>query len=701
MERAPGEFRIAGVPTNITYLQRALALPIVRQGDLHTMLLEEMSAGLCMPDIAVAKSAQIAGARIDRDDPLAILGGGFATREPDTAYVEPETPDGTVPLRAPIQGVIVSIAVAPGDLVAAGSQILVMEAMKMEHVVTAGQAGALREFTVRVGDAVYEASVLAFIEPRESGASQMASAAMEDLDNIRPDLAELKAREALRGDAVREKAIARRRSSGLRTARQNIDDLCDPDSFVEYGGLAIAARRTRNSVDELLRTTPADGLIMGTARVNGAQFSDQRARCAVLSYDPTVFAGTQGFKGHEKMDRMLELAGKSRLPVVFFTEGGGGRPGDTDKLGVGFNFIKSFSWLGALSGLVPVIGVSNGRCFAGNAFILGCCDVIIATKNSTIGIGGPALVEGAGLGAFTPEEIGPAAIHGPNGVIDVLVEDEKAAVAAAKKYLSYFQGPLAQWTHEDQRKLRAIVPENHRRVYDMRKLIAIMADADSVLELRAHFGAAMITALIRIEGRPVGVVANNPHHLGGAIDAAASDKATRFMQLCEGFDIPLLSLIDTPGYMVGPEAEKTALIRHCARMTVVGSNITVPWIALVVRKGYGMGGLAMAGGSFSNCIMTAAWPTGEFGGMAIEGYVKLGFRDQLAAIADIEARKAKYEEMVARMYDESKAVNAATFFEFDDVIDPVDTRRRIVEALRAAPPPAPRDGKKLRWIDTW
>ncbi len=700
-DRALREFKIDGVPTNIDYLRRVVDLPDVQAGLIHTQFLEEHAAALSVPAAGTPHAAQIAGSRIDRNDPLAILGTGFAQAVPQGDYVEPQTPDGTVPLRAPIQGAIVNLSAKPGDFVAAGAQVLVMEAMKMEHVVVADQAGVIRAFTVQPGDAVYEASILAFLEPGESRNAGAAETDKENLDAIRSDLAELKAREALRSDAVRTKAVERRHSAGQRTARENIDDLCDPGSFVEYGGLAIAARRTRNSVEDLLRTTPADGLITGTARVNGNYFADDRARCAVLSYDPTVFAGTQGFKGHEKMDRMLELAGKARLPVVFFTEGGGGRPGDTDKLGVGFNFIKSFSWLGALSGLVPVVGVSNSRCFAGNAFILGCCDVIIATKNSAIGIGGPALVEGAGLGAFTAEEIGPASVHGPNGVIDVLVDDEAAAVAAAKKYLSYFQGPLTRWSAADQRGLRSVVPENHRRVYDMRKLIALLADADSVLELRPQFGAAMITAMIRVEGRPLGVIANNPYHLGGAIDSPASDKAARFMQLCEAFDIPLLSLIDTPGYMVGPQAEKTALIRHCARMTVIGSNITVPWIALVVRKGYGMGGLAMAGGSFSNCLMAAAWPTGEFGGMAIEGYVKLGFRDQLAAIENVEARKAKYEEMVARMYEDGKAVNAATFFEFDDVIDPADTRHRIVEALRAAPPPPHREGKKLRWVDSW
>ena len=698
-QRALGEFRIAGVPTNQAWLARVLALPEIAQGEIDTQLLESQAQTLAAA--AVPSAAPIVGARIDHNDPLAILGSGLAAAEPDPDYVEPIAPEGTEPLRAPIQGAIVNFLASPGDLIAAGAPVLVMEAMKMEHVVVAEQGGVVRAFTVAPGDAVFEKAVLAFIEPRTLRPEDVAGKVADDPDAIRPDLAEALARAALRTDAHREAAVKRRHDAGLRTARENITDLCDADSFVEYGGLTVAARRTRNTLDELLATSPADGLIMGTARVNGVHFADEKARCAVISYDPTVFAGTQGFKGHEKTDRMLEMIGKARLPLVFFTEGGGGRPGDTDKLGVGFNFIKTFSWLGALSGLVPIVGVNNGRCFAGNAFILGCCDVIIATKSSTIGIGGPALVEGAGLGAYKAEEIGPVSVHAPNGVIDVLVDDETAAVAAAKKYLSYFQGPLADYEAVDQRTLRTIVPENHRRVYDMRKLIALLADKESFLELRPKFGAAMITGFIRVEGRPIGVLANNPHWLAGAIDSPAADKATRFLQLCEAFDIPLLSLIDTPGFMVGPEAEKTAMIRHCARMTVVGSNITVPWLALVVRKAYGMGGLAMAGGSFSNCMMTASWPTGEFGGMAIEGYVKLGFRNELAAIADVEARKARYEEMVARMYAEAKAVNAASYYECDDVIDPADTRARIVAALRAAPPQQPREGKKLRWVDAW
>ena len=713
LHRALAEFRIVGVSTNIDFLGRVLSMPQVQEGRFDTRFIEEHAAALAAPSLVASpqrfftpsRSPDMAGARIDRSDPLAILRHGRdAVSEPPASTAEPgfhEAPGGTVALRAPLPGTILSIDIAVGEGVFAGAPVLVMDAMKMEHVVVSEETGFVRQLTVQVGDTVHEGAVLAFIEPGDLGSLATTAQVGDDLDFIRPDLQEVHDRQALLTDEGRPGPIVRRRASGQRTARENIDDLCDPGSFVEFGGLAVAARRMRNSVDELIRTTPADGLIMGTARVNGELFDDDRSRCAVLSYDPTVIAGTQGMKGHEKLDRMLELAGKSRMPVVFFTEGGGGRPGDSDKLGVGYNFIRSFSYLGQLSGSAPLIGVNNARCFAGNAFVLGCCDVVIATANSTIGVGGPALVEGAGLGAYRAEEIGPAGVHVANGVIDVLVEDEASAVATAKKYLAYFQGPVGGWTHEDQRKLRALVPENHRRVYDMRKLIAVLADSDSVVELRPRFGVSMITALIRIEGRPMGVIANNPHHVGGAIDSTGADKAARFMQLCNAFDLPIVSLCDTPGYMVGPEAEKTALIRHCARMVVVGSNLTIPTIVIVVRKGYGMGGLAMAGGSFSNCIMAASWPTGEFGGMAVEGFVKLGFRDQLAAIEDPAARQAKYEQMVAQMYEDGKALNAASFYEVDDVIDPKDTRFRITEALRSAPTPPRRDRKKLPWIDTW
>ena len=398
---------------------------------------------------------------------------------------------------------------------------------------------------------------------------------------------------------------------------------------------------------------------------------------------------------------MFEIAEQWRLPVIFFTEGGGGRPGDTDMIFAANLHVNAFHLWGRLSGLVPLVGITSGRCFAGNAVILGCCDVVIATENSTIGMGGPAMIEGGGLGVFRPEEVGPMSVQVPNGVVDIAVKDEEEAVETAKQYLSYFQGSIEEWECADQRHLRQIIPEDRLRIYDVRKVIHTMCDTDSVLELRAGFGLGMVTALARIEGRPVGIIANNPNHLAGAIDSDASDKAARFMQLCDAYDIPLVFLCDTPGNMVGPVAEKTALVRHCCRLYVIGANVTVPVFTIVLRKGYGLGAQGMAGGGFHAPFFTISWPTGEFGGMGLEGAVKLGRREELMAIEDPEERMDKYEEMVAAMYAQGKAINAASLFELDNVIDPADTREWIMAGLRAAPPTPTREGKKRPWIDAW
>jgi acetyl-CoA carboxylase carboxyltransferase component len=360
----------------------------------------------------------------------------------------------------------------------------------------------------------------------------------------------------------------------------------------------------------------------------------------------------------------------------------------------------AFHLFAGLSGRVPLVGINSGRCFAGNAALLGCCDVVIATRDSNIGMGGPAMIEGGGLGVFRPEEIGPMDVQVPGGVVDVAVADEVEAVGVAKKYLSYFQGAVAEWTCADQRRLRSIVPENRRRIYAVRDVVETLSDAGSVLELRAGFGRGMVTALARIEGRPIGIVANDPGHLAGAIDADGADKAARFMQLCDAFDLPLLFLCDTPGIMVGPEAERKALVRHACRMFVVGAGLTVPSFTIVLRKGYGLGAQAMAGGSFKAGTFTVAWPTGEFGGMGLEGAVKLGFRKELEAIEDPVERRRTYEEMVARMYEHGKATNMASHFEIDAVIDPVDSRRWISTALASVPPPAPRADRK-RFVDPW
>jgi acetyl-CoA carboxylase carboxyltransferase component len=421
----------------------------------------------------------------------------------------------------------------------------------------------------------------------------------------------------------------------------------------------------------------------------------------IMSYDYMVLAGTQGMKNHAKKDRLFEIAEQYRLPTVLFAEGGGGRPGDTDGSGVAGLDCWAFTYFARLSGLVPIVGITTGRCFAGNAVLLACCDVIIATQGSNIGIGGPAMIEGGGLGIFKPEEVGPMDVQVPNGVVDIAVTDEAEAVSVTRKYLAYFQGSVEQWEAPDPRELRFVVPENRLRWYDMRKVINGIADVGSVLEIREHWGIGIFTAFIRVEGRPIGVIANNPGHLSGAIDSDGADKGARFMQLCDAFDIPILSLVDCPGIMVGPESEKSALVRHAGRMFVVGANIDVPLMTIVIRKSYGLGAQAMAGGSFKAPLFTVTWPTGEFGGMGLEGAVKLGYRKELQAIEDPEERKVTYEKMVADMYQRGKAVNMASHFELDDVIDPAESRSWIVGALRSVPAAGPRIHKKRPNVDTW
>jgi acetyl-CoA carboxylase carboxyltransferase component len=518
-------------------------------------------------------------------------------------------------------------------------------------------------------------------------------------ETVRPELAELRARLAATTDEGRPDAVAKRRKTGQRTARENIADLVDEGSFAEYGALALAAQRQRHDLETLVRLSPADGIVCGIGTVNRALFDDERARTMVLAYDYTVFAGTQGAIGHKKLDRMLALAAEWRLPIVLLAEGGGGRPNDTDLQTVAGLDTPSFLSFAALSGLVPRVGIASGRCFAGNAALLGCCDVIIAAEDSTIGMGGPAMIEGGGLGTFKPEEVGPIDVQSKNGVVDVRVRDEAEAAAVAKKYLAYFQGPLATWTCADQASLRNALPERRRRAYKIRPILDTLADTGSVLELRRDFGRSLVTALIRIEGQPFGVVANDTFHLGGAIDADAADKAARFFQLCDAFGLPIVSLCDTPGFMVGPQAEKTALVRHVSRMFVTAASLSVPFFTVVLRKGYGLGAQAMSGGHFHAPFFTISWPAGEFGGMNLEGAVRLAMRKELEAIEDPTAREETFKALVAAAYERGKAINMASLLEIDAVIDPAETRAWILRGLRSVPKAA-RTGKR-RVIDTW
>jgi len=510
----------------------------------------------------------------------------------------------------------------------------------------------------------------------------------DDTKPIRPELAEMIKRLSFGLDENRPEAVAKRGQKNQRTARTNVEDLCDAGSFIEYGALAIAAQRGRRSEDDLITKTPADGLIAGIGSVNGSSVKDENSRCMVMAYDYTVLAGTQGFFNHKKIDRMLKLAHEQHLPLVLFAEGGGGRPGDVDAVGVmtaGLD-LSTFGLFAGLSGRVPVVGVVSGPCFAGNAALLGCCDVIIATKNSNIGMGGPVMIEGGGLGVFKAEEVGPMDVQSANGVVDIEVADDAEAVATARKYLSYFQGTVSKWEAADQLRLRDLIPENHKRAYNVRTVIKALADTDSFLEMRPKFGPGMITGFIRIEGRPFGLIANNCMHMAGAIEAEGADKTARLMQICQAHGLPVLSLCDTPGFMVGPEIEKRAQVRHVCRMFVIGSHLTVPYFTVVLRRGYGLGAMAMARGGFHESVFTAAWPTGEFGAMGIEGAIKAGFKRELAAVEDAEQREKLYEQLVGELYKRGKAVNIASYLEIDSVIDPADTRRWIMQGMKSVPP---------------
>jgi acetyl-CoA carboxylase carboxyltransferase component len=517
---------------------------------------------------------------------------------------------------------------------------------------------------------------------------------------LRPDLEKLRDRIAATHDAARPEAVERRRTTSQRTTRANVADLVDEGSFIEYGGLALAAQRRRYPLDELIRKSPADGIVCGVATVNAATFGAERARVMLLAYDYTVFAGTQGAIGHKKLDRMLELARSWRIPVVLFAEGGGGRPNDTDVLSVAGLDTPSFLGLASLSGLVPLVGIVSGRCFAGNAALLGCCDVIIATDDTTLGMGGPAMIEGGGLGKFAPEEVGPVGVQTRSGVIDVRARDEAEAVALAKQYLAYFQGALEPGPFADPSALREVLPEQRRRAYEIRSVLELLADTGSVLELRRDFGRSLVTALVRIGGHAFGVIANDPVHLGGAIDSDAADKATRFLGLCDAFGLPVLSLCDTPGFMVGPKAEATGLVRHCSRMFVAAASLSVPWFTVVLRRGYGLGAQAMAGGHFHAPFFIVSWPGGEFGGMNLEGAVRLGLRRQLEAIEDPAERERAFRSAVAAAYERGSAIEMASLVEIDAVIDPAETRDWILRGLHSLPP-RPAHERRRRFVDPW
>jgi len=718
-QHALAETHIEGLTTNLPLLRAIAASPALARMSVHTRWLEEMLPQL----LAVAAVHTDA----DADVPQAGDGEAAPASVPSGAGCGAGGESGIV--TAPMAARLVAFEVAEGATVAAGEPLVVLEAMKMEHAIPAPHAGQVAALLAAPGDLLAEGAPLLRLTPADvAGAGAADKAALDPADgsgDIRPDLQRVRERHALTLDAARAEAMTRRHAQGGRSARENIADLCELPatdaeadacdgvqdgapaasamparcgSFIEYGALAIAAQTRRRSLQDLIANTPADGMVTGIGSVNARLFGHERARCVIMAYDYTVLAGTQGARNHRKKDRMLGLAYQLKLPVVLFAEGGGERAGDVDMPVIAGLNSHTFSRFAALSGRVPVVGVVHGRCFAGNAALLGCCDAIIATSSSNIGMGGPAMIEGGGLGQFTPEQIGPANVQNANGVIDVLVPDEAQAVAVARQYLSYFQGPLAAGACADQRLLRQCVPENRRRVYDVRAVARALFDTDTWLELRAGFAPGMVTGLARLEGHTVAVLANDARYLGGAIDCAAADKASRFMQLANAHGLPIVALVDTPGFMVGPEIERAAQVRHTSRMFLAAAHLRVPYFAVVLRKGYGLGAQAMTAGGFNAPVFTIAWPTGEFGAMGLESAVRLGFRKELEAAPQGAEREALFQELLARQYADGEAMSMAQSLEIDAVIDPADTRAWLVRGLAscAAALDAPRS-----FVDAW
>jgi len=644
-QTALDEFGIEGIRTNIGFLREILS-----HSQTHS---DPVTTGFV-------------------DENLSTLVGAVQSRRSEPRVASIELYPGEEVLRAQLAGTVVEAATEDAEF-AAGAQLVVLEAMKMQHVLTAPDAVRTVRTLVTPGQVVGTGDPLV-VFTRTGEHAQTEGAADVDLDRARADLDEVRRRHMLTLDEGRPAAITKRHKQNRRTARENIADLVDPGSFVEYGALTLAAQRSRRSEEDLIANTPADGLVAGLATIGGAE-------AVVLSYDYTVLAGTQGMRNHAKTDRVFDLAARRKLPVVLFAEGGGGRPGDTDLANIAGLDVPTFRTLGALCGQVPLVSIVSGRCFAGNAALAGTCDVIIATPDANIGMGGPAMIEGGGLGECRPEDIGPIDVQRRNGVVGLVARDEVHAVSLAKQYLSYFHGKLDDWEAPDPRRARHVVPENRLRAYDVHHAIESVVDVGSVLELRSDYGVGVVTALVRVEGAAFGLLANSSHHLGGAIDAEAADKIADFLTLCESFGLPIISLCDTPGFMVGPDAEIHAAVRRFSRLFIVGARLTVPFGMIILRKGYGLGAMAMAGGSFLAPEFTVAWPTGEIGGMGLEGAVRLGFNKELAAVIDPIERQNLFDKLVEAAYQHGKALTSATTFELDDVIDPADSRAWITRLL--------------------
>ena len=461
-------------------------------------------------------------------------------------------------------------------------------------------------------------------------------------------------------DQARPEAVARQRARGARTARERIDALVDPGSFREYGLLAKPAQPDLDG--------PADGIVTGLARVRDRPV-------AIASYDYTVLAGSQGNVSNTKLARLLLIAEAHSLPVVIFSEGAGHRVQEAAMHTRGGGE-AAFPTLARLSGQVPTVCGVPGRAFAGNAIIAGLCDFVVGTRNAVIGMAGPPLVETALGERLTPEEIGAIGIHAVSGAAEAVAEDEQHLTDLISAYLSYFEGrlqpmdPLVPPT-----AMRSIVPADPRTPYDVREVISGLCDLGELLELRAEFAPNIVTTLGRVDGWPAGFVASQPLVLAGAIDAPAADKISRFVKLCDAFGLPIVFLVDSPGFLVGPAAERSALMRHSTRVLHALTHAQVPAFTVTLRKSYGLAHFAM-GGRPLGASMVVAWPTAEYGAMGPEGAAKVLGGD------GIDAER----EHSTALRRKGASLTMAEIFAIDDMIDPAETRGTLADWLAAVMP---------------
>ncbi|PPJ52821.1 hypothetical protein CBER1_11298 [Cercospora berteroae] len=695
---AVAQTTIIGCGTNQAFLMALLDMQVVRESRHNILTIQENVENLYS---STQQNMEVLREKADKISKTATSASKTAPKV--------ERPAGSEELLAHLTGVVFSLKVSEGDKVSVGQELVVLAAMKMEHSVQSAHNGVVAKIPVTQGQQINSGEALIFIMPDEGDASANASDAIEteDPEVLRPELEELNERKAAVRYAGRKKDVEKRHANGYLTGRENLDLLIDENSFVEFGDLVVAAQKKRYSMSHLITRTSGDGIIVGWGTMEAHPV-------AIVLGDYLVLAGTQGHFHHEKLDRIFASVIAHPAPLVLYAEGGGGRPGDTDVLSTTGLETPSFALLGEIKARgIPSVAVVNGYCFAGNAALLGTCDIIIATKGgstdapqrkkTTIGMGGQAMIEGGGLGLFEHEEIGPIDVHMRSGGIDVLVDSEIEAAPLVRKIVAMFTQPHLPPSESpytsDQLRLRTVVPpfSARRRAYHIRAVIALLLDDDSFIEFCPQWGLSVLTGLGRIKGRAVGIIASNSSSpLGGAIDVESGTKVNRFFRLLIRLGgMHIISLCDTPGFMVGPDFERSTEAQgagstyrcfgdwfgNSQEFGLLGGRV----LGVVLRNGFGLGAQAMLGGGTLRNSMCVAWPNAVFGGMGLEGAVKLAYRKELEAIKDIEVRKKKEQEMIDAAYAEGRALNQATVGEIDNVIDPATTRQWLERMMDVLP----------------